>query len=106
MPLGGGLGRNGLGKFEQRILFAVRELQDGGYAVSVAASIERRFGGPVSLGAAYATLARLERKGLISSVLGEPTPVRGGRQKRFYRATENGLRALADAIQADARMQA
>ena len=34
------------------------------------------------------------RKGLVSAKMGEPTPERGGRRKRFYEIRGNGQRAL------------
>ena len=41
-------------------------------------------------------MERLEKKGLVTSWLAEPTPVRGGRSKRFYKLTKTGARALRD----------
>jgi DNA-binding PadR family transcriptional regulator len=66
-------------------------------AVSIADEIERRTRKSVSFGAVYATLDRLQKKGLISSELGEPTPERGGKPKRFYRIEAPGERALLEA---------
>lgn len=48
----------------------------------------------VSLGAVYATLDRLESKNYVKSSLGDPTPERGGRSKRFFRMTPKGVAAL------------
>ena len=45
----------------------------------------------MSIGAIYATLDRLEYKGYVTSFLGDPTPERGGRSKRFFRITAKGL---------------
>ena len=42
----------------------------------------------------YAALDRLEVNGLVSSTVGEPTPARGGRAKRFFRVTAAGLKAV------------
>ena len=63
------------------------------YGVPIAEEIERTGGRRAALGAIYAALDRLERNGLVSSVLGEPTPERGGRAKRFFTVTPQGLRA-------------
>ena len=46
----------------------------------------------------FITLERLERKGLVSSRDGDPTAVRGGRAKRFFRATPAGIAAANEAI--------
>jgi PadR family transcriptional regulator PadR len=58
----------------------------------------------VSLGAVYATLDRLEDKGLIASWLSDPTPERGGRSKRHYRLESSGARALRDAARTARRI--
>ena len=56
--------------------------------------IEDRTGRNISIGAVYATLERLEKKGYVSSSTGEPTPQRGGRAKRLFRIEGSGKRAL------------
>jgi DNA-binding PadR family transcriptional regulator len=91
------MGRKGLGEFETATLLAIVHLQGRGYGVSIADEIERRAGKPVSFGAVYATLDRLQKKGMISSELGEPTPERGGKPKRFYRIEAPGELALREA---------
>jgi DNA-binding PadR family transcriptional regulator len=98
------MGRKGLGEFETSVLLAIVHLQGQGYGVSIADEIERRSGKPVSFGAVYATLDRLQKKGLITSELGEPTPERGGKPKRFYRIEAPGERALREAQAMAARM--
>jgi DNA-binding PadR family transcriptional regulator len=47
-------------------------------------------------GAAYTALDRLERNGLVSSLIGAPTAERGGRAKRFFTVTPRGLRAVKE----------
>jgi DNA-binding PadR family transcriptional regulator len=51
---------------------------------------------PVTMGAVYSALERLERKGLLRSALGEPTRERGGKRKRLYQVTKPGDDALRD----------
>jgi PadR family transcriptional regulator PadR len=99
------MGQRKLGEFERRVLLAVIHLQGRGYGVSITGEIARRTGEPVSFGAVYATLDRLQKKGLITSELGEPTPERGGKPKRFYRVEAPGNRALLDAEAASERMR-
>lgn len=77
--------RHGLGEFELRVLLVINQLRGQGYAVSIADEIQQRAGKSISLGAVYATVDRLEKKRLVSSKLGEPTPERGGKPKRFMR---------------------
>jgi PadR family transcriptional regulator, regulatory protein PadR len=88
------MGKHRLGEFETAVLLAIVYLQGRGYGPSIADEIERRTRTPVSFGAVYATLDRLQKKGLISSELGEPTPERGGKPKRFYRIEAPGEQAL------------
>jgi PadR family transcriptional regulator len=85
-----------LGEFEQLVLLAVlRAAQDAdAYGVTVHAELEKRTKRRVARGAVYMTLDRLEKKGLLSSYLTEPTPERGGRAKRCYRVTTPALAAL------------
>jgi DNA-binding PadR family transcriptional regulator len=60
-------------------------------------AFEESSGKEVALGSVYVTLERLERKGLVTSRLGEPTPERGGRAKTYFRVTAKGLRAVRQA---------
>jgi PadR family transcriptional regulator PadR len=86
--------RDYLGEFEHIVVLALLRLEDNAYGVTVRQEIELRTKREVSIGAVYATLDRLERKGYVKSSLGEPTPERGGRSKRFFRVTANGLAAV------------
>ena len=60
-----------LGEFEQLVLIALLRLGDEAYGMAVRREIEARAGRDVSIGAVYATLDRLESKGLVRSRLGE-----------------------------------
>jgi DNA-binding PadR family transcriptional regulator len=84
-----------IGDFEQRILFALIRLGSDAYGVTIRQEIEARTGRPVSPGALYTALSRLEKRGLVASRLGEPTPERGGKRKRLYTVQPAGERALA-----------
>ncbi len=86
-----------LGQFEQLVLTAILSLRDDAYGVSIHAKAEELARPkPVSLGAIYVTLDRLEDKGLVSSHLSDPTPERGGRAKRCYQLEALGERALQE----------
>jgi DNA-binding PadR family transcriptional regulator len=98
------MGRYRLGEFETAVLLAIVHLRGRGYGVSIADEIERRAAKPVSFGAVYATLDRLQKKGLISSELGAATPERGGKPKRFYRIEAPGEHALREAQAVAERM--
>src|SRR6202451_1893510 len=88
-------GRDNLGEFEHIILLALLRLDDRAYGVTVRQEIEFRTKREVSIGAVYATLDRLETKGYVKSRLGEPTPERGGRSKRFFQVTAKGVTAVS-----------
>lgn len=84
--------RDHLGGFEHVVLLGLLRLrEENAYGVTVRQEIEARTGREVSIGAVYATLDRLEAKGYVKSRLGDPTPERGGRSKRFFRVTPQGL---------------
>ena len=96
--------RTFLGEFEQLLLLALLKLGDEAYGVRIRQAIERGAGRHVSAGAIYTALERLERQGLVSSRLGDPTPERGGKRKRYYRLEADGASALKQAQAALARM--
>ena len=84
-----------LGQFEQLVMTAILTLKENAYGVKIHAKVaELSRPKRVALGAIYATLDRLEDKGLITSWLSDPTPERGGRSKRHYRLESAGERAL------------
>jgi PadR family transcriptional regulator PadR len=87
-------GRDYLGEFEHMIVLALLRLGDDAYGVTVRQEIEARTKREVSIGAVYATLDRLEGKGLVKSRRGDPTPERGGRSKRFFNVTAKGVAAV------------
>ena len=86
--------RSHLGEFELIVLLALLRLGENAYGVLIARTIEDGTGRGVGIGSVYAALERLEQKGLVSSRLGEPTPERGGRAKRYFRVTAAGLRRV------------
>jgi DNA-binding PadR family transcriptional regulator len=93
-----------LGEFEQLLLFALVHLDDDAYGGRVREVIEARTGRSVSPGAVYTALDRLEHRGLVSSRLGDPTPQRGGKRKRYYRIEPEGATLLRRSQDALARM--
>jgi len=86
--------RDSLGEFEHIVVLALLRLEDRAYGVTVRREIELRTKREVSIGAVYATLGRLEKKGYVKSHAGDPTPERGGRSKRFFRVTAKGMTAV------------
>jgi PadR family transcriptional regulator, regulatory protein PadR len=86
--------RSQLGEFELIVMLALLRLGDDAYGVPIARVIEESTGREVGIGSVYAALERLEQKGLVASRLGEPTPERGGRAKRYFRITKAGLQQV------------
>jgi DNA-binding PadR family transcriptional regulator len=86
-----------LGELEQMVLLAILQLGEGAYGTAILEELEIRGDRKVSPGALFATLDRLEGKRLVRSRMGDPTPGRGGRPKRFMTVTQEGLEAIRQA---------
>jgi DNA-binding PadR family transcriptional regulator len=95
-----------LGSLEHIVLLAVMRLADDAYGIAVRREIESATGRDLSIGAVYATLLRLESKGLIKSSAGEPTAERGGRAKRYFKVTAEGKTAVRNTHEIIQRMRA
>jgi len=93
-----------LGEFEQIVLLAILRLGEGAYGVSIREEIRVRTDREPAPGALYTTLDRLEDKGFITSRLGDPTPQRGGRAKRFFQVSAMGVEAVARAQRSFSRL--
>jgi DNA-binding PadR family transcriptional regulator len=89
--------REYLGQLELMVLLAAIRVQENAYGVSIAHAIEESSGRSVSLASVYAALERLEDKGLITSVRGEPTAERGGRARTYFKASTAGLKEAREA---------
>jgi PadR family transcriptional regulator PadR len=89
-----------LGEFEQVVLLAILRLGDNAYGVTIQSEITVCTRREVAPGALYTTLDRLEDKGMVRSWLGDPTPQRGGRAKRYFALTKAGRVALINAQRA------
>lgn len=86
-----------LGEFEQIVLLAILRLDDTAYGATIRTEIASCTRREPTSGALYTTLDRLEEKGLVRSQMGDPTPERGGRAKRFFTVTKPGLSAVRNA---------
>jgi DNA-binding PadR family transcriptional regulator len=83
-----------IGDFECAVLLAVMRLGENAYGVAVQRELEHRLKRSVSFGAVYTTLNRLIDKDMVSAHLGDPTPERGGRAKKFFAVQPLGVKAL------------
>jgi DNA-binding PadR family transcriptional regulator len=93
-----------IGEFEYLILTSAARLGENAYGASIRHEIEAAAGRNCSIGALYTTLDRLQRKGLVKTWMGEPTPQRGGRSKRQVRITANGVKAASEFFNAVTRI--
>ncbi|PYS29245.1 MAG: PadR family transcriptional regulator [Acidobacteria bacterium] len=88
--------RDYLGNFELMVMLALIRLGENAYGVPICRELEERSGREVAVGSVYAALERLEDKGFVASELGDATPERGGRAKRYFRVTARGLREVRE----------
>jgi DNA-binding PadR family transcriptional regulator len=93
-----------LGEFELYVMLALARLGDDAYGIAIRRAIAERTGRDVAIGAVYATLSRLEEKGLVRHRLAPPQPVQGGRARKCFTLTAPGERALAHSTAMLARM--
>ncbi len=95
-----------LGEFEILILFAIVRLQTEAYGATIHREIEDRTGRSIAIGAVYTGLARLQKSCHVLARIGEPTPQRGGRRKKYYSMTETGAFSLSRSVNAYRQMTA
>jgi DNA-binding PadR family transcriptional regulator len=88
-----------MGEFEELILLAVAGLGDGGHGAAIHEAILEATGRDVSVPAVYVTLARLEKKGLVSSSVGSGGEERGGRPRKLFAVTQTAIAQLRAARQ-------
>ncbi len=93
-----------LGEFEQMVLLALLRLNDDAYGVTVRREIQNRTDRRVAIGAVYACLERLERKGYVTARVSDPQPIPGGRARKYFRLTREGAAALRRAREMMDRM--
>jgi DNA-binding PadR family transcriptional regulator len=89
-----------LGDLEVLVLLALLRLRDEAYGVAIQRDIADRTGQDVSFGSVYTALGRLEEKGFVTGRLGDPSPVRGGRRKKYFRVQAAGKQALRESLRA------
>src|SRR5207237_9719155 len=85
-----------LGNFELMVMLAIIRIGENAYGVPVLEELEKRTGRDVAIGSVYAALERLEDKGFVTSELGEATPERGGRAKKYFQVTARGLKEVRE----------
>jgi PadR family transcriptional regulator PadR len=93
-----------LGELEHLILLAVLRLGQEAYGRSIRDELESQAGRMVSRSVAYITLERMAEKGYLVASMGDPTPRRGGKAKRFYSLSPAGKEALRESGRAFMRL--
>ena len=83
-----------IGELEELVLLAVGSLHDKAYAVAILDVIVKNTNRTLDVTAIHAVLRRLEKKGYVSSSMGEGTPERGGRRKRFFMLSQPSRQVL------------
>jgi DNA-binding PadR family transcriptional regulator len=94
------MGKQLLGEFEHHVLLALLRQGEEGYSVPVISELEERTGREIAPAAVYIALRRLEEKGLLTSHLRMASPTEGGRERRYYSITPEGLARMAEARKA------
>jgi PadR family transcriptional regulator PadR len=84
-----------LSRSEEFVLLAVLYLQEEAYGVAIRNQLRKMTGESWAFGAVFVMLSRLEKKQLLASRLADPSPRRGGKSKRIYSLTPDGLEELA-----------
>ena len=98
------MGKQLLGEFEHQVLLALLRQGEEGYSVPILSELEDKTGREVAPAAVYIALRRLEDKGLLTSHLRSAPPSEGGRERRYYSITPEGLARMAEAREALLRL--
>ncbi len=89
------MGKSGrLGELEQMVLLAILRLGDEAYGGRIRRELVERAERGVARGALYVTIDRLVEKGMLESRMGDSTPGRGGRRRRYLTVTPAGTTAI------------
>ena len=85
-----------LSRPEEIILFTILKLKDNAYCVPIREKASEISGKEWSFGAVYVPLHRLEKKGFVKSFFDDSKPIRGGRSRRIYKMTADGMKGRAE----------
>ena len=86
--------KKALSSGDELVLLTVWRLNDNAYGVTIRKKVIEATGHEWSVGAIYDSLERLTNWEYLKTFQGNPTPERGGRSKRYYKITEDGVAAL------------
>jgi len=83
-----------LSRAEEYILLTIQSLGENAYAVAIRKTLNKATGKDWAYGALFITLQRLEQKSLVESYLTDPLPQRGGKSKRIFKVSKQGILAV------------
>jgi len=84
---------------EEMVLLAIWKLKDNAYGVTIRKQVSRSTNRLFPYGTLYSILDKLTKKYLITKIVSEPLPRRGGRSRNYYSITADGISALRVALQ-------
>ena len=93
-----------LTKPEELLLLAICNLQGNAYGVEILKYVSQKTRTDWSIGSIYVPLDRLARLGYVVSYQGEPTSKRGGKSKRYFTITPDGMQALRESLRVQREM--
>jgi len=85
-----------IGYLEEIILLLILSMEEEVYGFSVSEAYKKYMSESISISAVHTVMSRMEEKGLIKSEMGGATAERGGRRKRIFEATAEGLAVIAE----------
>ena len=97
-------GSESISNFELMVMLALIRLGDEAYGVKICDEVATQSERDVALGSVYAALERLQDRGFVASSVGDPTPERGGRAKRYFNITGKGIDVVRQTQQTLTRM--
>ena len=93
-------------KMEEIVLIAIWNLKEDAYGVNIKKKVHELADKEYFYNTLYTIFDQLIRKGFIIKGFGEPTAVRGGKRKVFFRLTKDGQWALREAYKNQRRIWA
>lgn len=83
-----------LSRREEQVLLSIWSLKDDAYLISIKKHLSILTDTEWSLSAVQKPILQLERKGYITTCMGEASARRGGRRKKMCQITRDGVEAL------------
>lgn len=93
-----------LSKPEELLMLAVWTLKEQAYGLEILKYVSEKTGSDWSVGSVYVPLDRLVRDGYLETYQGEATAKRGGKRKRFYKITKEGIECLMENVRVHEEM--